>query len=315
MGRKILFGIIIVLLILVLLNIFEKVANFVGIQFDLDFFSLFIISACAMSIVISYALWEKYGKDEQVVNTVEFNLPKGYNSAEIGYLAKGSADINQVISLLLYLASKGYLKIEKTDESSAPLLNITGFRIVKLKEYDGDNECEKAFFDGLFLESRKQNSTSIGPNLISAEGKVIRNFVNDGDLYNKFYITVGRIRSLLSSHKIKDEISDTTARSKMIYIVIMLVSIIILTILKVRIEIEKIGIFFALPTVTRNKFNSYNRRYYKHKKKCYVYCWCYIWNISSTSSSLHNITFTYKYNSFINLPCRNNNYHSINRIS
>lgn len=44
--------------------------------------------------------------------------------------------------MLVYLANKGYLQITETEHGK--------FKITKLKDYDGTNENEKVFFDGLF---------------------------------------------------------------------------------------------------------------------------------------------------------------------
>ena len=44
---------------------------------------------------------------------MEFYPPEGYNSAEVGFLYEGTADTKDIISLLIYLADKGYLKIEE----------------------------------------------------------------------------------------------------------------------------------------------------------------------------------------------------------
>lgn len=62
-------------------------------------------------LIISILLWYKYGRDEQVVETVEFYPPQGFNSLEVGFLYKGKAENQDVTSLLVYLANKGYLEI------------------------------------------------------------------------------------------------------------------------------------------------------------------------------------------------------------
>ena len=64
--------------------------------------------------ILCYNLWKKYGKDDKVVKTIEFNPPDGMNSLDVGFYYKGIATNKDVISLLLYFANKGYLKISKT---------------------------------------------------------------------------------------------------------------------------------------------------------------------------------------------------------
>ena len=43
-------------------------------------------------MLLTVYMWIKFGKDERVIETVEFYPPKGFNSAEIGFLYKGKAE-------------------------------------------------------------------------------------------------------------------------------------------------------------------------------------------------------------------------------
>ena len=84
---------------------------------------------------------------------MEFYPPKGFNSAEIGFLYKGFASYKDIISLSIYLANKGYIEIIETEEKS--LFKSKNFIIRKLKDYDGDNEIEEIFLEGLFEEKNQ----------------------------------------------------------------------------------------------------------------------------------------------------------------
>jgi hypothetical protein len=129
---------------------------FVGASSNIDTYSVIVIILCAIFVLIADRLWAKYGKDDEVIETVEFYPPEGYNSAEVGFLYDGSADTKSIISLLVYLADKGYLKIEETEEKGL-FSKSKGFKITKLKDYDGNNECERLFFNGLFSGSRARS--------------------------------------------------------------------------------------------------------------------------------------------------------------
>ena len=84
---------------------------FVGAGFTSNplIYIMFIIPI--VGLIISFILWFKYGRDEQVVETVEFYPPKGLNSLDVGLLYKGKAEKKDITSLLIYLANKGYLEI------------------------------------------------------------------------------------------------------------------------------------------------------------------------------------------------------------
>lgn len=259
---------------------------FVGASNKIDQYSILVIILCAVFVLIADRLWVKYGKDDKVIETIEFYPPEGYNSAEIGFLYKGEAQDKDIISLLIYLADKGYLRIEEDNENGQsynkvkiseenrkkvdekiqllerqieqekangndakvkilvnalenyknidePLdleelgikikhkINFTShsknIKIIKVKEYDGDNEYEKIFFDGLFLHNSKDYTT-----------------IND--LYNNFYITLGRIKTKLNAKENKNKIFETKASKKVKWIFLMMIFIFVLITVKPLVE-------------------------------------------------------------------------------
>ncbi len=97
-------------------------------------------------LVITIILWLIFGKDKKIIETVEFYPPKEINSLEAGFLYKGYINTIDISSLLVYLANKGYLTVAKINQPN----NDFGFKIVKLKEYDGQNSIEKDFLTLLF---------------------------------------------------------------------------------------------------------------------------------------------------------------------
>ena len=124
-------------------------------------------------IVIVTMFWNKYGKGTKPVETVEFYPPEGLNSLDVGYFYDGKVKNNHVISLLVYLANKGYIEIKEIEKSGLFTKKHT-YQINKIKEYDGDNSTEKIFFEGLF---------DCGSNGI----------VKEEDLVDKFYKTIAKV--------------------------------------------------------------------------------------------------------------------------
>lgn len=151
-------------------------------------------------IIIAY-LWNKYGKDRKTFIKPEYFPPKGANSLDVGFLYKGSANSKDVLSLLIYLANKGYLTIEETEEKGF-LSNKKGFILKKVKNYDGNNENEKTFFEGLF-KSKKE--------------------VKSADLYDKFYKTTQKIISNTNKAENKNKIFEK--RGGIIAITVLMVAV------------------------------------------------------------------------------------------
>ena len=194
---------------------------FVGARNNKEYDNFLIIFSL-LCLLISYIIWIKYGKNDKIIETVEFYPPNGFNSAEVGFLYKGTADTESVISLLIYLANAGYLSIEETEKQEI-FGKSKGFKITKIKEYNGNNENEKLFFDGLFEKTSS---------------------VTESDLYNKFYLIVNKIKDNLNSKENKKKIFEESSQKKKKWIIVMLSIIGLLFIVKP--SIEYFGILEAI---------------------------------------------------------------------
>lgn len=221
---------------------FTKVSN------NIDVYPIITIFLCVIFVFIAFFFWSKYGKDEKVIETVEFYPPEGFNSAEVGFLYSGNADEKSVISLLIYLANQGYLKIEEI-ETKVLFSKSKDFRITKLKEYDGTNECERIFFNGLFKNSSKidyfevtqiiKDAKKQGNQItykdaveLANENDITKEYVTSSDLYNRFYITLNKIKSKLNSKENKKKIFENSASGKGKWLILMIIAIFLLITIK-----------------------------------------------------------------------------------
>lgn len=143
------------------------------------------IAVAIMGALIAFILWYIFGRDDPVIETVEFYPPNGLNSLELAFAYKGSVDNEDVVSLLIYLAQKGYLTIREEGKKN--------FVIEKVKEYDGFNDAEKIFFDGLFSH---------------------RSVVRKSDLTNSFYQTINMVKAVVDNKKNKKIIYHASSINK-----------------------------------------------------------------------------------------------------
>lgn len=139
-------------------------------EFPLGAVSSMVMVTLAM--ILAFVLWHYYGKDDPVVETIEFHPPAALNSLETALAYKGEVDGEDVVSLIVYLADKGYLSIVEAGKGD--------FILRKVKEYDGTNKVERIFFNALFLN---------------------RDFVKKADLRNTFYKTVNKITKSMNSKR------------------------------------------------------------------------------------------------------------------
>lgn len=98
-----------------------------------------------------YRRWKKYGKDEKGRGTIiaEYEAPDKMTPAEVGTLYDNRADKHDVSAEIIYLATRGYLKI-KRDESGSVFKSVD-YIFTKLKPADDlDKEIDKDIMKGLF---------------------------------------------------------------------------------------------------------------------------------------------------------------------
>lgn len=142
-----------------------------------------------------FFLWRKYGRDPAIIETEEFYPPEGLSAPEVGYLDTGEISGEQVTSLLLTLADKGYVRItEDPYTADHRKKKKPSYEITKVKAYDGDSEDERIFMDGLFRKGRGS--------------------VKMSQLKNHFYKTVDEIRDSIVERyqdRLYDDRADTWA--------------------------------------------------------------------------------------------------------
>ena len=96
-----------------------------------------------------HAIWKKHGKDDHPVTTTSYYPPKGMDPAMVGYLIDDSGDTQDLISLIPFWASQGYLNIEEIDKKGWFAKDDT--KLIKLKEIEADAPLyQRQVFNGLF---------------------------------------------------------------------------------------------------------------------------------------------------------------------
>ena len=180
---------------------------FVGAGFGEELRDWIMYGIPVFFLLVAFLLWLRFGKDDKAPNTVEYYPPDDLNSLETAFLYKGTCDAKDVTSLLIYLANKGYISIENTDDLPSFYSRKT-FRIAKIRDYDGTNEEEKRFMQGLF------------ENRLPVDGKVT---VTSGMLYNRFYVTTNAILKKMRDQSHVDKVFEKNSGWKNAMIIVMLI--------------------------------------------------------------------------------------------
>lgn len=141
----------------------------------------------------------------------KMGFSKGYtgtiNSDNIEYQVEGTTikgsynktlKANEALTIRIPL-EEGYIKIMEIEKPG--MFNKTDYIISKIKEYDGNNELEKIFFNGLF----KYKTT-----------------VSSSDLYDSFYVTTNRLKNKVTSKNNKNLIFGKASK-KMANLILFLI--------------------------------------------------------------------------------------------
>lgn len=115
-----------------------------------------VMLAMLMGVTALLALfWFMFGRDEQIVETVEFYPPEGLTPAEVGYILDGKVDKKDLCSLLMYFADKGYMSIEQYKKRK--------FRLHKLSDIpESEKNFTRTLFKALFQWGSEVDMNSLG---------------------------------------------------------------------------------------------------------------------------------------------------------
>ena len=133
-----------------------------------------VVSVITLIASIFVVTQEKY----KITPVVQYTAPGGLNSLEVAFADKGEIKRKNAASMVVYLANKGYLTIDIDGEN---------FTLTKLKDYDGQNESERIFMNGLFNNNHPDK-------------------VAKAELEGEFYTTVYATISTISRGHLKTEL-------------------------------------------------------------------------------------------------------------
>jgi uncharacterized membrane protein YgcG len=214
---------------------------YVGASSNFDLLMVLTLFLPIGFLVVAAYWWLRYGKDGQVIETVEFYPPSGYNSAEVGFLYNGFASATDVISLLVYLANQGYIRINEI-ELNTLFGKKPSFSITALKPYEGNNPLEASFLDGLFTKANRlstfvlQDYQHEDPDTVTA-----------ANLQNTFYKTMNEIVTSLNRKENKHKIFEKSSLSRGWPIIIMVILTFVMITYRPVVEYEGVGaLIFAM---------------------------------------------------------------------
>lgn len=154
--------------------------------------SLIVCIICIITSIAMFILWFKNGKDlDSGVPTVEFYAPDNLDPAEIGYLYKNDTGRRLAVSLIVSLASKGYIKIIDSENKEDHVIMKNPDKEGVIRPAMSENEV--IVYNGLFKNS---DATQLSTNY-------------------EFYKVFDEIAKNVHQ-KFDDEVNDLTAYKSMV---------------------------------------------------------------------------------------------------
>jgi len=154
-----------------------------------DILLKYSIIAFPLILIIGFIIWWRYGKSDLVVPVVEFYPPEDATPADVGYIIDGEVDSEDITSLLIYWADKGYMTIVENETKG--LLKKKSFTFNKIKDLPNSaHNYEKKMFDAIFTYGNGSSVTT-------------------EDLEEKFYTEIKALNVMITNTW-HDEIFETS---------------------------------------------------------------------------------------------------------
>lgn len=177
---------------------------------DVDVLPVLSMICSVLALAAAGFMWYKVGRDDPVIDVLEFHPPGGLNSLETALVYRGKATKNDVVSLIVYLANKGYLSIRNQMTEGIFGGKKESYCFVKEREYDGKNVSEFLFMDGMF-----------------AKGSI----VSKSGLENSFYKTVNKILRVANAKKHMERIFEKNSINKTWFLYLLMLGTILFSLL------------------------------------------------------------------------------------
>lgn len=138
-----------------------------------------LLGSVVIAALIGF-VFVRFGRDPIVTETVEFTAPEGLSSAEVGYVYRGMSLPKDVISLIIYWASQGFLIIEELTEDN--------IKLSKIKDLPSDRPSEeRRVFLALFKDreevTTKELTDKFAATVTHATSAIPKRFTSDPELH------------------------------------------------------------------------------------------------------------------------------------
>lgn len=158
---------------------------------DPNSFPTFYIIFLVGYLLVCLLLWILFGRDPKVVEVVEFYPPENLSPLEIGVLIDGVADNDEISSMFLYYAKKGYVNIKKEKRK---------VKIIKVKDIDeSEPKYSKILFNAMFAKGDIFTPKSVTDDFVKKMKKVKRLAKKAAEKQGKIITPISKFLSYITT--------------------------------------------------------------------------------------------------------------------
>ncbi len=149
-----------------------------------------------LTLFIALRKWYRTGRDERKMQTIipQYDVIDELTPLEVSGIVYEKVTAQGISAEIIYLATKGYLKIQELEEKTLGFMKTNDYELIKLKDYtDLPNEFDLRLMQGLFAGKERIKLSTL-KNVFYTEIKEIIKQVLNTLLMKTYYKNLGRMR-------------------------------------------------------------------------------------------------------------------------
>jgi uncharacterized membrane protein len=172
----------------------DNIANF----FDAYLGWLIAAILPILTLILSLWYWFKKGRDPKGTGVIipQYDVPDMLSPMEVAGIVNQKVSSDNISAEIIYLATKGYLKITETESRTLGIFKSTDYELAKLKDSSLlSNGFDKILLNGLFVGDAEVVKLTSLRNTFYITVKQIISAVLDALLNKGYYKNLGRMKN------------------------------------------------------------------------------------------------------------------------
>lgn len=151
-----------------------------------------------LTLFFSLLYWYKKGRDPKGRGVIvpQYDVPDELTPMEVVGIVEEKLSTEDISAEIIYLATRGYLKIKQIEELTLGIFKSVDYELVKLKDFsDVTNEFDKKLLNGLFSGDSQSVKLSDLKNVFYKDADLVIKAVLSSFLSKGYYKNLGGMRN------------------------------------------------------------------------------------------------------------------------